>query len=163
MNLPMGAIAGTAAGILGAAAWAAVAYFLNLEIGWLAWGIGAAVGIATAAGAAAGSGEAEGGAALGLAAVLITILSLCGGKYAIVEIQLQEALAGFNTEMNEPMSDEVLVSYLADEIGEQTHGENWYEAYKWPENDDGTEPASEAQYPPGALGPRTAEVGRHVG
>lgn len=153
MNVSAGAIAGVVAGAIGAAAWAALAYYANVEIGWLAIGIGALVGFATSAGAAIGgsstSGDAPSGPFLGGIAVLITIASLCAGKYAIVEIGIQQALAQISAEWNasEPMSDELLVSYVADEIGEDTHGEDWFNHYEWPENTEGEQPASEADYP----------------
>lgn len=150
MNLPMGIVAGGLAGVLGAAAWAALAYFANVEIGWLAWGIGGLVGFSTAAGAAmGGSGPKASGQLLGAIAVVITLLSLCLGKFAIVEIGIQQALTQITEGLDgEPMEDEMLVSFLADEIGEETHGEDWWDQYEWPLNTDGEEPSAEADYPP---------------
>lgn len=151
MNVSMAVVFGSVAGAIGAAAWAALAYFANLEIGWLAWGIGGLVGYATAAGSVSGnsstSNDVATGPVLGIVAVLITIVSICVGKYAMVEIGMQQALAAFDQEISEPMSDEVLVSYLADEIGQEKHGEDWYDQYKWPENPEGVQPDSEALYP----------------
>ena len=40
------AFAGLATGIAGAGVWLAIAHFANMEIGWIAWGIGFLVGVA---------------------------------------------------------------------------------------------------------------------
>lgn len=44
-NLPLGIIGGGVAGLLSAAAWAAVTYFTEYQIGWLAIGVGFLVGL----------------------------------------------------------------------------------------------------------------------
>jgi len=70
---PKAVLFGLAVGVLGAVAWAAIAYFGDLEIGWLAWGIGAGVGAAVRAGHGHGLG-------LGIAAAAITLCSILGGR-----------------------------------------------------------------------------------
>lgn len=82
-KLPAVVIAGGVAGLIGAAVWAAVAYYANLEIGWIAWAVGGLVGFAVAA--AGGSGGAG-----GLIATLITIVAICGGKVAAVNFALDK-------------------------------------------------------------------------
>ncbi|NOZ39633.1 MAG: hypothetical protein GXP24_05340, partial [Planctomycetes bacterium] len=66
---PIQIISGAIAGAVGAAIWAAVAYFANLEIGYIAWGIGGLVGVAVAA-------TGKNTTLAGVVAVLITIASL---------------------------------------------------------------------------------------
>jgi hypothetical protein len=39
-------LAGLGAGLAGAGVWLAIAHFANMEIGWIAWGIGFLVGLA---------------------------------------------------------------------------------------------------------------------
>lgn len=46
-----GAIGGIIAGLIGAAIWTAIGYFLEAEVGYVAWGIGFHVGIGVAIGA----------------------------------------------------------------------------------------------------------------
>lgn len=142
MGVPMGIAAGGLAGLVGAALWAAIAYYANMEIGYLAWGIGAAVGFATAAGASAR------GPILGVIAVVITIVSICGGKLAIVEVGLQEFLAqqreSFESNIAE-MTEETQVSYLADDVvAARAEAGNPVE---WPDDVDPSQASTEAEYP----------------
>ncbi len=130
MNFNKAVLFGSLAGLLGAAAGAAIAYYANYEIGWLAWGIGLAVGAATVKGAGHGSQT------VGVVAVVITVISLVLGKYATVELlmseinfdpqqMVEESLAGLN--------EDALTSYLADEIA--TAREEAGEEIAWPEED----------------------------
>jgi hypothetical protein len=112
MNYNRAVLFGSLAGLLGAAAWAAIAYYANYEIGWLAWGIGLAVGAATVKGAGFGSQF------VGVTAAVITVIAIVLGKYATAELTMvdidfdpqqivEESLANLN--------DEVL-AYVADEM-----------------------------------------------
>lgn len=140
MNLSQ-IIAGTVAGFVGAAIWAAISYYANIEIGYVAWGIGILVGIAVAA-------TGENGAGAGIVAVLITVLSLLGGKYAAVELQarnIEEAL-GSQTVSAESITDEALQSDFADKIIEER--ESTGESVSRPEIDlDDTDAPLAASYP----------------
>lgn len=78
-------IAGSIAGIAGAALWAFVAYKLGLEIGWIAWIIGALVGFAVS------MAGGQGGNA-GLVAAAIAVLAICGGKIATVEMTISRGI-----------------------------------------------------------------------
>jgi len=71
---PVAIGAAVAAGIIGAAIWAATAKFANYEIGYVAWGIGALVG-----GAAMFMGAA--GRFGGMVCAVVALLSIAGGKY----------------------------------------------------------------------------------
>jgi len=137
-------IAGVIAGIVGAAIWAAVAYFANVEIGYIAWGIGILVGLAVAA-------TGQRGPLAGVAAVLITIISLLGGKYVVVELFVQSMLAetgefGFELgDADAEYTEEDLQVYLAGRIAFQR--EEAGETVEWPDVDD-EEESSAAYYPP---------------
>lgn len=80
---PLQIAAGLVAGIVGAAIWAAIGYYANMEVGYVAWGIGGLVGVAVAA-------AGKNGVSAGIVAVLITVASLCAGKYASVELALSQ-------------------------------------------------------------------------
>jgi hypothetical protein len=62
------------AALLGAAAWGLVSFYGNLEIGWLAWGIGAFVGFA----AVKGGGH---GTLVAFSASVLALLSIGTGKH----------------------------------------------------------------------------------
>ena len=140
---PIQIIAGLVAGAIGAAIWAAIAYYAEVEIGYIAWGIGLVVGIAVAA-------AGENGPLAGVTAVAITILSIVGGKYATVEMSIQEAQAQLQNWDEEQafsadeVSDEVIQGILADAIAEQREADG--ESVEWPEYDE-DEDSVEATYP----------------
>lgn len=102
-------LAALVAAAVGAAVWAAIAYLANIEIGWIAWGVGALVGFAVAA----VSGERS--MHFGLIAVVFTILSICGGKYAAVQLEIHKAIGDSNWEQQYD-SPEFMVSLLADDL-----------------------------------------------
>lgn len=114
MGAMMGVAAGLAAGLVGAGVWAAVAYYANVEIGYLAWGIGLLVGIAVAKGAGTRS------PALGLTAVVITALSICGGKLLVIDILLDRELAQAAAEADElapsDFDDDAMVARAANQL-----------------------------------------------
>ena len=72
----------------GALAWAAVSYFTGYEVGYVAWGIGALVGVATAKFGGHGTPCA-------LAAAALAVAGIAGGKLLgtrfVVEKQIQES------------------------------------------------------------------------
>jgi len=109
MNLG-GIIAGAIAGIIGAVVWAAIAFYGDLEIGWIAWGIGAAIGFAMSAVSKSGG---PGAAAF---AVLITVASLVGGKYLAVQMAVSKV--GEELGLPTDVSDEQLIEQLAYTIAE---------------------------------------------
>ena len=98
-------ICGTIAAIAGAVVWAAIAYCGNVEIGYLAWGIGLLVGLAVS------FGSKSGGIGAAAIAVVLTILSLVGGKYATVQLLVSNE---FDIEIPEfVMNDEDMQYRLA--------------------------------------------------
>ncbi len=99
----LGALAG---GIVGAAVWAAISYFTNFEIGWIAWLVGIAVGM----GMAWGAGEHR-SVATGVIAAVIALASIGAGKYLTVHLMLSQSPV-----FSGPISDADAQMYLAGEI-----------------------------------------------
>lgn len=105
------------AGLIGAAIWAALAYFSGYEAGIIAWGIGLLVG-----GAAMSSVGDSANASTGILAVLITIISITLGKAMVVEIYVQEMLAEMQTEdIDEQIKrldndNDFLITFIAQDV-----------------------------------------------
>lgn len=84
-----GAVAGAAiGGLVGAAAWACLMYFLNVEIGWLAWGVGLLAGLGVAVVV-----RDERSPATGVIAAVIALGSIALGKYAGVHFLVGDAMS----------------------------------------------------------------------
>ena len=79
-SLPMGIAAGLGAAVIGGVAWAVIAIQLNVEIGWVAWLVGAFVGFMTVLGARSG------GQTVGIAAALLAVVGLGIGKHITLEV-----------------------------------------------------------------------------
>lgn len=94
-------IAGAIAALVGAAIWTAVGYFANLEVGWLAWGIGVLAGTAVFV----GSGR-NGDASLGILAVLLALAGILVGKWGVAYVSVQAFLN----------SDDGPISAVADQV-----------------------------------------------
>lgn len=129
MNLIKGLMGGMIAGVIGACAWAAITYYANVEIGYLAWGIGALVGFAVAA---ASSG---GGAAAGVVAVLITILSICGGKYVGSYWAIDKIFAEFNDTEN--WTEENYIAAVANDVLTEEQSAGNYVDFEFSEDAEG--------------------------
>lgn len=100
------------AGGIGAAIWAAIAYFAEYELGLLAWGIGAAVGAAMMAGA-----QERAGAQTGAIALVIALASIVAGKYFAVELDFNEFTQDWSEEEQRLENDEeYAISYIADDV-----------------------------------------------
>jgi len=143
MSFNRALIFGSITGVAGATLWAAIAYFANLEIGWLAWGIGLAVGLACVKGAGYGS------RLIGMSAVVITLLAILLGKYAAIELQVNDEFGDPEVLIQESiatLNDETLTSYVADTLIEDLvqKGEN----VEWPAGVDPEYASTKAEYPP---------------
>ncbi len=118
----MAVVGGLVVGLVGAGAWAALALVGSLEVGYLAWGIGAGIGFVMVKLGARGTG-------LGVAAAALAILSIFGGKYVAMHMALERAIDDVLTTENyqvavtdasdfvalgDDPSDEVLVHYMYD-------------------------------------------------
>jgi hypothetical protein len=104
-------VAALVAGAAGAAAWAAVSYFLNIEIGFLAWGIGGLVGFAVQMGV----GEAPGSVVYGVLAAVIALGAVAAGKYLAVYVAIESQLSA----VRGPVGTDYAISVLADEVVEE--------------------------------------------
>lgn len=134
-----GIIAGVIAGFAGAVVWALIASLTGYEIGWLAWGIGAAVGGAVAWGS-------EGTPAMGVAAVIISVLAIVGGKYISVEMLLAKEMDSANEQIAAQMeTEEYYISWLADAVVAQI--EEAGGTVSWPEGADDETTLLQEQYP----------------
>jgi hypothetical protein len=71
-------------GALGALVWAAIAYYAQMEIGYVAWGVGALVGFASAFGG--------GGTTNGVLCAAIALLSIFAGKMLAVRAAVGDGL-----------------------------------------------------------------------
>lgn len=144
MNIGRGIIGGVLGGLIGAVIWAAISYFTGYEIGWIAWGLGGLVGLGCVL-AAKSTGKL-----LGAAAVVITLLSILAGKYAAVHFGIRSEIGSeqevLQNALAEIQLDEVVVSYLADEIIQQrqANGEN----IQWPSGVNPQEASQKSDYPP---------------
>src|SRR5262245_9387722 len=79
MNIGKWVIGGLVGGRIGAGIWAGIVYATHRQIGWIAWGVGALVGV----GVRLAAGE-EYGPKPGVTAAVIAILALIAGKFAAV-------------------------------------------------------------------------------
>jgi len=124
-------------GAIGASIWAAIAYFTGFEVGYVAIGVGALVGIGATLG---GGAETTGGGAIAGA-----MGSIAGGKYAASYFAVKDFLGNgaFSLTLEE-IDDEMLISGLVDDVcreqianGEPIEWENmnlYSEAAWWPED-----------------------------
>lgn len=106
----LGAIIG---GLIGAGIWAFISYQFNVEIGWIAIGVGALCGI----GAAIGS-NGEGGALTGGMAALVAMASIAAGKYAAVTWAVEDAFGDdfFSPLALHEIDDDMVMTSIADNI-----------------------------------------------
>jgi hypothetical protein len=138
MNLFNGAIGAAIGGLIGTVIWALVAYFLNVEVGYIAWAIGGLVGFGSAIGTKGGSPTSA------MIAVVITIVSICAGKFVAVYLAMSGAAAAM-TLTTEELTDEFCISLIADEIcyAKMDRGER----IQWPPGANREAPEKQSDYP----------------
>lgn len=112
MNLMKCLIGGLIGGILGTAVWAAIAYFANAEVGWIAWGIGFVVGFGVRFMA-----DEDQGLLPGIIAVGIAIVSVLAGKYLAVEMSVRD-FSGQFAQMSQVTENDMLVEISDEIVGE---------------------------------------------
>lgn len=136
-----GLFAGIAAGAVGAFLWGLIAMATGFEIGWIAWGIGLAVG----AGVAWGT---DGGKASGVLAVVISVLAIIGGKFIAMEMVMGRETKTIGADIAEriEIDEEYVISWLADMIVYER--EQAGIAVRWPGGTGGEAPQVQADYPP---------------
>ena len=111
MNLLKPALGGLVGGIVGAAIWAGIVYATGYSVGWVAWGLGALVGL----GVRIMAGQDDGWA-LGFLAAGIAFVSLLGGKYLAVTLVVNKAVGEIHFSTT---PDEMLVSTADDVVKER--------------------------------------------
>lgn len=129
-------IGGLIGGLIGAAIWAGISYATGYEIGWIAWGVGFLVGM----GVRMGAGDWE-GAAPGALAVILALLSVVGGKYAMASIATAKLGAGVSVSVT---ADNIKSSMARDIV------EDWTKAEKkiaWPAGKSADNVESLADFP----------------
>lgn len=136
INATIGAIF---AGILGAVVWAAIAYFGNVEIGWIAWGIGALVGFAAAWGAGRNAGVQT-----GIMAAVVAAISVVGGKYVTLYFDVEDYL---DQELSQPIVLEEHDMIVAEADLVVTEWEQEGRTIAWPQGMTIAEAYEEADYP----------------
>ena len=110
MSLVKASVSGCVVGLIGAATWAGIAHFLNLEASIVAIGIGWAIGFAI------GTVAAEAASILtGILAVAITALAIAGGKWAYIEMGVAKELANASFEFQESDAIAVIATDIAEE------------------------------------------------
>jgi hypothetical protein len=106
---PLKALIGAAVGgAIGAGIWAAVAYNMNLEIGWIAWGVGLLCGLGAMMAVRDDADHLTGGIA-----AVVAIASVAGGKYLAVHYFVQDFTAGM-TQIE--LTDSDAQVYMADQL-----------------------------------------------
>lgn len=132
-----GTAAGFIAGLIGAAIWAAIAYYLKVEIGWIAWIIGGMVGFATAMGA-----RDMASAATGAIAAIIAVASIAGGKYFVVNALVNNVMAKMPAIT---FDDNRAKLVMADQVAEEW--KNSGKTLTWPPGKDAENADVPADYP----------------
>ena len=130
---------GVIGGAIGAALWAAVTYFTGYEIGWIAWGVGGIVGFAVALG---NSDHSRSPGAAGGLAVIITVMSIVGGKALAVELLMpsdDEIWEMFTANFED---EEYVLSFIADEVAQEFEADG--KTLEWPED---SEASAQDDYP----------------
>jgi phosphate/sulfate permease len=111
MKLVYGSIGAAVGGMVGAAIWAAIAYYFHYEIAWIAMGIGALCGFGMAI-----CVRDEGNALSGVIAAVITVAAICGGKYITIDLILSDVTASLQGEDGIKVTAETAQLYMADQL-----------------------------------------------
>ncbi len=134
----MAIIAGVIAGGIGAAVWCAIAYYANFEIGWVAWAVGAFVGLAVCV---ASRGEADD--ASGAVAAIIAVCAVCGGKFGAVHLYVDKHLT--NSLASVHVTDEQAQLKIADTLVYEYSGAS--KPLKWPAGMDAQQAKKPVDFP----------------
>lgn len=134
---------GLIGGILGAVVWVAIGYYLNAEVGYVAWGIGLLVGLGVRF--AAASDGIDPSPMQGVLAAVIALAAILGAKYVVIDFAVNDALGGAMMEFDTNLDSSDMVLGIADEIIEEKEaaGQN----VKWPPGMSYEEATSEEDYP----------------
>jgi hypothetical protein len=128
------------AGAIGAGIWAVIAYFTGFELGWIAWGVGLLVGVGVAIG-----NKGEGSVPAGVLAAVLAILSVVGGKYAMVRMVIPDEGELVASTIAALEDEELVVSYVADGVVQEFEQQG--KAVNWPEGVERFQAVAEGDYP----------------
>lgn len=135
-------LGGMIGGLVGSAVWAALGYFFHIQIGWLAWGVGALAGI----GALKLSGR-DGEPLIGAAAVLAAMLSVTIGKYGTVYFVSQQFFSTLSQATQDPVTDDTLIVLLAEEELDRIQEMGKSSNLQWPAGMDRESASAPGDYP----------------
>ncbi|MEZ6069342.1 MAG: hypothetical protein R3C10_03515 [Pirellulales bacterium] len=150
-NFLLAIVAGVVAGACGAGVWAAIAYYADMQIGWIAWGIGAVVGIAMIA-----VGR-EGSLLLALCSLVIVFCSIIAGKAMAINMLISDMQADGSLPGVLEMTDENYISMLADDIAQNR--EDAGQQVIWPDVDYDEDYSVQDEYPADIWQQATAKWG----
>ncbi len=137
MSLVKGTIGSVIGGAIGAAIWTGVAYSMNLESGFIAWGVGILAGIGMAVGAGNYASQTT-----GVVAALVAAVAVLGGKYGAVHYAVGDIMKGVESVA---ITDEDAQVYMADQLVEEYKAQG--KALKWPEGMTAEDASEQAHYP----------------
>ncbi|MCA9280062.1 MAG: hypothetical protein H6815_12560 [Phycisphaeraceae bacterium] len=132
-----GIVLASIAGAVGAILWALIAYYLELEIGWAAWGIGGLVGFAMALGA-----QKEASATTGVIAAVIALLSVVGGKYITAVMIADKVASEYGSIV---VTEETVMINIAYEVAAEHEAQG--ETLQWPAGSSFETAESQADFP----------------
>ena len=127
-------LGGFAGGAIGAVVWILVVYFLNIEVGYIAIGIGVLSGLGVRM--ASRYDDTPPTTAQSVIAAAIALLMVVGAKFVVVSLMMDDALAEQRMQFNESLSpivieeDELPFRLAQDEIQRR---EEAGEPVNWPE------------------------------
>lgn len=131
MGMIKGLIGCLVGGAIGATIWAVVASMLDMEIGFVAWGVGVLCGLGMYVGAKGNSGIAT-----GVIACVISLLSIAAGKIAVIHTLVQRHVAQSASESvyMRPVDADSAPIFMADQLVEEYESQG--KALTWPEGMD---------------------------
>lgn len=104
-------VGGLVGAAIGGAVWIAVGYFLEAEVGYIAWGIGLLAGIGVRI--AAGQND---GVMCGIAAVIAAVAVVLSSKYMVVSMQVDAVLADQSFEAFSFTDEDMIMSIASDKV-----------------------------------------------
>lgn len=134
-----GIIGGLIGGLIGAAIWAAIAYYTDSERPIVAWGVGVLVGLGTSM--FAGNSVSP---LTGVAAALIALGSIAGGKFAAVHAVAGKVKTDIHAQIN--IGEEQALIGIADQLAEEAESSG--KKLVWPKGMNREEASEEKDYPP---------------
>lgn len=134
-------VGGLLGALIGAGIWAAVAYFLNLNSGIIAWGVGALAGFGAL------KLTTEAGNTAGAAAVLAAVLGVAGGKFATASIAVHHFTSTIAQISPSTYTDDDLAMILAEKELDRIESIGRTHTLQWPKGKDRESAESIEDYP----------------